>query len=564
MIRIVCGTVVAAMLATAAQCGEGSAARIGNAAAKPRIWFNEDNEHFYTYHSGDEMTAEGCRGLVRTYAGFGEFAGVLYCINLQRALFDSDAWERFKDIDSTLQPDYAGHVRLLSERGVDQFAEFLDETRRQDMSAWLTMRMNDCHGLKEAAHGDAKCRLAPWRTDLWAKHPELRRAPYRDERSWEGAFDWGNPAIRERALALVREAFGKWDFDGFEFDWLRWGMYFKPGAEREGAELLNAFMEEVVKIRDAAERRVGHSIALGHRVPPDPRAALNHGFDVARWAELGGVQMLTLSTFENACEFDMPVSLWRRLLRPGTKVNVAIGRRVSANQFNSLSEPQIGSAVMFFMRGAAAAAWAARADGVYLFNECYMEPKKNAALEKYLHEIGAKESLARLERWTAVTCEVQVMPGDSNRAVLPMPLSCRYIGCDFSRMEQNMTVRLSAPLATPETVCTLDLAFDSAAPDDAVEKLAVRVNTEIVARKGSLVRLARDNVKEGPENGFATFGDGKDLFPRDAAKVVSFEVPGRLLRDFYNAVELEPEYGTPGHLVWAQFRLSEKCENEGL
>ena len=61
MIRILCGTVVAAMLATAAQCGEGSAARIGNAAAKPRIWFNEDNEHFYMYHAGDEMTAEGCR-----------------------------------------------------------------------------------------------------------------------------------------------------------------------------------------------------------------------------------------------------------------------------------------------------------------------------------------------------------------------------------------------------------------------------------------------------------------------------------------------------------------------
>ena len=267
--------------------------------------------------------------------------------------------------------------------------------------------------------------------------------------------------------------------------------------------------------------------------------------------------MLTLSTFGNLNEFDVPIGIWRRLLRPGTKVNVAVGRNVEANAFNS-------SSGMMFMRGAAASAWAAGADGVYLFNECYMEPKNNAPLEKYLHEIGSKESLSKLERWTAATCEAQVMPGDSNRAVLPMPLSCRYIGCDFSRMEQNMTVRLSAPLATPETVCTLDLAFDAATPDDAVEKLAVRVNTEIVPRKGPLVRLMRDNVKEGPENGFAPFGDGKDLFPRDAAKVVSFEVPGRLLRDFYNAVELEPEYGTPGHLVWAQFRLSEKCENGGL
>lgn len=518
--------------------------------AEPRIWFNEDNEHFYAHHSDEEMTAEGCRKLVRTYAGFGEFAGVLYCINLQRALYDSDVWERFRDIDSSLQPNYGGHVRLLSERGVDQFAEFLDETRKRGMSAWLTMRMNDCHGLKEVVHGVKDSRLATWRTELWMNRPELRRAPYRDERSWEGAFDWGRPEIRERALALVREAFGRWDFDGFEFDWMRWGMYFKPGAEREGAGLLTDFMREVVKIRDEAERRVGHRIALGHRVPPDPRAALNHGFDVARWADLEGVQMLTLSTFSNSNEFDMPISLWRRLLKKGTKVNVAIGRNVEASAFNS-------SAGMVYMRGAAAAAWAGGADGIYLFNECYMEPYNTAALERYLHEIGSRESLRKLERWTAVTCEAQVMPGDSNRAVLPMPLSCRYIGRDFSRMEQNMTVRLSAPLATAETLCTLDLAFDAATPDEVVEKLPVRVNAEVVARTGSLVRLMRDNVKEGPEHGFSAFGDGKDRFPRDAAKVVSFDVPGRLLRDFYNAVELEPSYGTPGNLVWAQFRLRE-------
>ena len=526
-----------------------AAALLSSAAMAGKIWFNEDNEHFYTHHTDEEMSVAGCRALAKTYGGFGEFAGVLYCINLQRALYDSEVWERFKDVESPLQPIYPGHVKLLSERGVDHFAEFLDETRRRGMKAWLTMRMNDCHGLKECAHGKTDIRIAPWRTQLWLDHPELRRAPYRDERSWEGAFDWGNPRIRERALALVREAFGKWDFDGFEFDWLRWGMYFKPGAEREGAELLNAFMREVVKIRDAAERRVGHRIALGHRVPPDPRAALNHGFDVAAWAEAGAVQMLTLSTFGNSNEFDMPLALWRRLLKPGTHLNVAVGGTTEASAFNS-------SAGMMFMRGAAAAAWAGGADGVYLFNACYMEPKQNAALGKYLHEIGSKESLAKLERWTAVTCEAQVMPGDSNRAILPMPLSERYIGRDFSRMEQNMTVRLSAPLVTSETTCTLDLAFDAATPDEAIEALPVRVNTVVVKRcdKG-LRRLRRDNVKEGPENGFAPFGDGKDRFPRDAAKVVSFDVPGAILKDFYNAVELLPEYGTPGNLVWAQFRL---------
>jgi len=530
-------------------CVLGAFCARATAGSAKNIWFNEDNEHFYACHPSEDMTEEGCRNLVRTYAGFKEFRGVLYCINLQRALYDSKVWERFKDVDSPLQPHYPGNVGLLSSRGVDHFRVWLDESRKQGLSAWLTMRMNDSHGLKECAHGKQDIRIANWRTQLWLDHPEYRRAPYRDERSWEGSFDWGRQVIRDRALALVREAFERWDFDGFEMDWLRWGMYFKPGAEREGAELLNDWMREVCRIRDAAEKRVGHKIAFGHRVPMDPRAALNHGFDVAAWAEAGGVQMLTISTFGNSNEFDMPVSLWRRILKPGTVLNVAIGRTVEANAENK-------SAGMVYMRGAAAAAYAAGADGVYLFNECYMEGKNTAALEKYLHEISSLASLKKLERWTAVTCEAQSMPGDSTRNVVPMPLSNRYIGVDFARMEQNMTVRLSAPGVDAQTKCTLDLAFDAATPDAAIEALTVRVNTAVVKRtdKG-LQKLRRDNVNTDPEHAFAPFGDGKDRFPRDAAKVVSFDVPGAILKDFYNAIEMEPPHGTPGNLVWAQFRL---------
>jgi len=123
-------------------------------------------------------------------------------------------------------------------------------------------------------------------------------------------------------------------------------------------------------------------------------------------------------------------------------------------------------------------------------------------------------------------------------------------------MEQNMTVRLSAPGVDAQTKCTLDLAFDAATPDAAIEALTVRVNTAVVKRtdKG-LQKLRRDNVNTDPEHAFAPFGDGKDRFPRDAAKVVSFDVPGAILKDFYNAIEMEPPHGTPGNLVWAQFRL---------
>ena len=101
------------------------------ADAEPRIWFNEDNEHFYGgHHPAEDMTEEGCRALVRTYAGFGGIKGILFCINMQRALYDSCAWERFRDQENPVAPVYPANLRLLSERGVDQFAVWIDETRR--------------------------------------------------------------------------------------------------------------------------------------------------------------------------------------------------------------------------------------------------------------------------------------------------------------------------------------------------------------------------------------------------------------------------------------------------
>ena len=521
------------------------------AAVAGTVWFNEDNEHFYGgHHPAEDMTEEGCRALVRTYAGFGGIKGILFCINMQRALYDSCAWERFRDQENPVAPVYPANLRLLSERGVDQFAVWIDETRRHGMKAYLTMRMNDSHGLKEFVHGHKDAKIYWWHSKMWERHPEWRRAPWRDERSWEGSFDFAVPEVRRHVLALVREAFAKWDFDGFEMDWMRWGMYFRPGAEREGAALLTELVLETGRIRDEAEKRVGHRIALAHRIPPDPRLALGHGFDVAAWADAGCVQMVTLSTFEDQSSFDPPVRLWRRLLRPGTEVNVAVARGIAANPFNR-------SSCMEWMRGGAAAAWAAGADGLYLFNECYLEPRGNDVLGRCIREIGSPEALRPLERWTAVVMESQAMPGDSTRAVLPMPLSNRYIGVDFSRMEQNMTVRLSAPLAEAGAKCALDLCFDEATPDEAALSLPVRVNTVPVVRIGDAVRrLRRDNVDTRPDRAFVPFGEKGDRFPRDAAKVVSFAVPGDVLRDFGNAVEMLPAFGTPGSLVWAQLRIN--------
>ena len=124
------------------------------------IYFNEDNEHFYACHPASDMTEEGLRSLVESYAETDAVKGILFCTNLQRALLDSRVWERFRDIETTEPLLYADNLRLLSERGIDQFSVWLKRCSELGIEGWLSMRMNDSHGLKEARNNMTESRLA--------------------------------------------------------------------------------------------------------------------------------------------------------------------------------------------------------------------------------------------------------------------------------------------------------------------------------------------------------------------------------------------------------------------
>lgn len=54
------------------------------------LYINEDNHHFYGHHPPEDMSVEGIRRLVDFYAEGTQVAGILFCVNVQRALFDGD------------------------------------------------------------------------------------------------------------------------------------------------------------------------------------------------------------------------------------------------------------------------------------------------------------------------------------------------------------------------------------------------------------------------------------------------------------------------------------------
>ena len=524
------------------------------------LYINEDNQSFYASRPENEMTPEGVDRVVDASAQF-PVTGIAFCINVQRALFESEAWETFySDYDPSAGPEQPAEWRrhgarnlwLLAQRGVDHRARWLARCRHHGIEGWLSMRMNDCHGLKEycqAEEGTETHWTRHWPSTWWREHPELRRAPYRLERSWEGAFDYSHEVVREHHLALVREVLGRFDMFGFELDWMRWGMMFAPGKEQAGLPILREFMRETKRLAEASAERVGHPVRLAVRVPAEPAACLALGFDVPRWAEEGLVDMVILSSFLGTANFDYPVSIWRRLLGPNVKLLANVEPVVSAHPGPSSMEAGYVGATAFTF-GSAAAALQRGVDGVHLFNHCPSKllqgPEAAHDLRALYRDLGDLDAIARRPRRQVVTYPQVFAPGEPNRAVLPIPLRVPCIGVAFGRMEENITLRITLGPAPAAGLACLQLGFSADTPPLHADTMTVRVN-QVVCESRDRRPAPFDTP---PTDHLRDFVHGAP--PAEAAQVRLYDVPLEALHDDVNVVELVPPQ-VDGNLVWAEF-----------
>ena len=297
-------------------------------------------------------------------------------------------------------------------------------------------------------------------------------------------------------------------------------------------------VREIRALADAAERRWGHPVRLGHRVPADLRSALDLGFDVPTWGREGWVDLLTLSSFLGAANFDPPVELWRALLPEQTVITAYV---------EAVAGPAPGAEVLNYdlLLGNAAAAWSCGADGIYLFNECYRESDHPEILRYLLEHVGSPEALTRTVRRLPVTYSQVAPAGAAPGRALPLPLRQSRIGADFCRMMETITVRLASGRTTPGTRCFLRLAFSAETPEAELGTPPVRVNT---------VPVARSSWPEyrSPVSGFP--GVLRSELPEGAGPVLVYEVPRELLHETFNAVELLPP-SIPGSLIWAELLL---------
>ncbi|MFN7938110.1 MAG: hypothetical protein U0R19_32575 [Bryobacteraceae bacterium] len=488
--------------------------------------FNEDSSHFFTSRNGKRLTLADVDGWVEQYAGT-QVRELILNVNAMRTSYASKVWDPIwrgydpngpddQPLMASLTPEGRTSARKwihaawqLHEDGIDLYARWIAQARKHKLSPWVSMRMNDIHNVD-----DEKAYI---HSEFWRAHPEYRRVPYRFAGWPDRAFDYGRQEVREYHLKLVRELAERYDFDGLELDWMRFGYHFRPGHEREGAELLTAFTAEVRRILDGWQMKRGHRIRLGARVASRPESALGLGMDAVEWARRGLVDFLVITPFWATIEPDMPVEQWKTLLR-GTNVTLAAGLELLLRAHPGEKPYQKNS--LETVRGAAAALLDRGADRVYLFN--YMDSETAidnlADNARILREAGSLTTLAGKPRRHVVTYPDTWAPGEPQAIALPQTIG------------KGQWRAFRVPIG----------------PLPASGKAEVRLGVE-----GSDAREWKVLVNGEPST-FAS--DTKPEKPHSPAPMFRFRAPFTSLRRGYNVVEIEAtESG--GRIVWVELAL---------
>jgi hypothetical protein len=513
------------------------------------LYINEDNQSFYNSRPECEMTHEGVDRVVDVATQF-PVTGIAFCVNVQRALYESKVWETFYgDYDPDKgeeQPALwrrhgARNLWLLAQRGIDHHARWLARCEHHGIEGWLSMRMNDCHGLKEYCQDQQGVPQTHWTRHWpsiwWRNHPELRRAPYRDERSWEGAFDYTHQSVRQHHMALIRELLERYDMFGLELDWMRWGMMFAPGKEQAGLAILTQFMRQTRELANESAMRVGHPVQLAVRLPSEPASCLAMGYDILRWADEGLIDRVILSSFLGNANFDYPIDIWRRLL--GSKIKLIANVEPIASAYPGVREMShsrvISNAITM---GAAASAIHRGVDGIHLFNHCPSKLLKDDSLFPIYRHVADLDAIQCLPRRQAVTYPQVRAPGQASGALLPIDLQVPCIGVDFGRMEQNITVRIATGPRPSQGTVYLQLGFSADTPPLNGQELHTRVN-------GILCPTAHQQADQN---------NADICLPSNITQVLRYDVNLDCLQDDINVIELIPPQ-VPGQLVWVEFLI---------
>lgn len=479
---------------------------------------NWDCTDFPVSRTADEMTLEGVRALVDQYAGT-KVTHLFFNPNSMRTAFRGRSREAFWDPVDGVETDYppwTKNLKLLHDRGIDPYKVWIDRCREKGISPWISMRMNDVHNVNDDD--------SFFHTDFWRKNPRFRRVPDDKAGSWIArAFNYACPEVREHNIEFIRELFERYDFDGFEVDWMRFGYHLTPGKEREEAHFLTGFMKEVRSIAKEWEEKRGHPIRIAARVPAVPEAAVGLGMDALQWAKDGSIDLLIPCPFWTSSDFDIPVEEWQRLLNEdpsGNSAKVALAPGIEHSMSPGPGGPRVPNDLET-LYGFVAAERYRGARNFYLFN--WMD-KSTAPVPPHVYrtvlEKGVGDDVvSRSARRHPICFHDTVPPGVSAGIQLPKQTDKE---CTFTVPIGWKPVSGRMELIVGLNENQSDAVFTASLNDKTVEPLSDASN---------------GNTWPG------------------VARVIRFDCPPDTARNGTNEIGIRQESGQPQKIVWIELRI---------
>jgi len=350
-----------------------------------RLIFNNDGDD--VIYTKKEPTAEALLAL-RTSPLLGSQVDSIFYSNslcFGQSLHRSEVMEPFTCTEEMFQNN---SLPQLMAKGIDPIQVMVEFGHEHNIEIFWDMRMNDTHDSMIGGYG-------PYlRPKLKLDHPEYlvgaidKHPPHG---TWS-SVNYAVPEIRDLAYRFFEEVCRKFDVDGVEMDFLRHACFFKSVAEggRASQDELDMMTDLVRRIREMTEReglRRGRPILIAIRVPDSVEYCRGIGLDVERWLAEGLVDILI-----GSCYFQL--SPWEYLIELGHRYGVPVYPSLSESRVQGQTRFSRGSIESY--RARAMRAWAAGADGIYIFN--YFDPRGAV-----WRELGDRESLRTKDKLYFVT-----------------------------------------------------------------------------------------------------------------------------------------------------------------
>ncbi len=339
---------------------------------KKGIIINQDADGFIGSCKPGVCTKENLIGYAKQFAG-SHVTDYFITLNNTNSTYPSkvmtslcDKFERRHE--NGVDVDYSGLYTLqganymFKETGLDYIALWCEAFREVGINPWLSFRMND-------DHDHDKKKVTSWLlSDFYYEHPEVRRVDYNPEIWQYGDYtlDYSYEIVRNYYLAYISEALDRYDPYGIELDFQRDCHYFGIGKEYDGLEIMNGFVRDVDAIVKKHEEMRGHEIKIAVRVAQTPELSYDIGWDVMTWVQEGIVDMVIPSANWSTTDTDIPVRLWKSLLRPynvelcpATECNIKCWYGGDRPTGKHTIETYAAMASSFFSQGA---------DKIYMFN----------------------------------------------------------------------------------------------------------------------------------------------------------------------------------------------------